>query len=215
MKKILKIALIMLTAYNAEGQSKNDSIAGEYYLTGVREMASGFWLKPDSSFEFFFSYGALDRTGKGRWRLNDANQVIFTSGPRPAADFTLTGSSKKENKDVMFRIVHNSPLVLATIIFRVQTATGEIDKKTNSQGEAIFPPGNYDKVHLLFELCPDRFTTIQLPKGDFNEYSFRMEDWITEVFFDQMRLTWKDGGLIGAHPLMEGNEFTYQRNDSK
>ena len=216
MKAYLTIALIALSVYNAEAQSKSDSIAGEYYLTGVREMASGFWLKSDSSFEFFFSYGALDRAGKGRWRLNDARQIILTSGPRPAADFALTGSStKKDYKGVMFIIVHNNPLVLATTIFRLQTASGEVDQKTNSHGEAMFPAGNYDKVQVLFELCPDRFTTIQLPKGNFNEFSFRMEDWITEVFFDQFRLNVKDGQLTGPHPLMDGKEFVYQRNNSQ
>ena len=30
-------------------------IAGQYYLEGVRETASGFKLNEDSSFEFFFS----------------------------------------------------------------------------------------------------------------------------------------------------------------
>ena len=42
-----------------------DTSAEEYYLTGVREMASGFLVKPDNTFQFFFAYGALDRQGAG------------------------------------------------------------------------------------------------------------------------------------------------------
>ena len=41
------------------------NITGEYYLQGVIETASGFKLNDDSTFEFFFSYGALDRYGSG------------------------------------------------------------------------------------------------------------------------------------------------------
>ncbi len=36
------------------------NITGEYALTGVMEAGSAFKLNDDSSFEFYFSYGALN-----------------------------------------------------------------------------------------------------------------------------------------------------------
>ena len=51
--------------------------AGEYYLRGVTEVGSGFLLKPDSTFQFFFSYGALDRQGSGTWRIKE-KEIVFT-----------------------------------------------------------------------------------------------------------------------------------------
>ena len=41
------------------------TVAGEYYLQGVMETASGFKLNEDSTFQFFFMYGAMDRVGEG------------------------------------------------------------------------------------------------------------------------------------------------------
>ena len=45
-----------------------NSLAGEYYLKAVMETASGFNPHSDSTFEFFFSYGALDRYGSAHGR---------------------------------------------------------------------------------------------------------------------------------------------------
>ena len=45
-------------------QTPSQSVAGEYYLNGVMETASGFRVNADSTFEFFFSQGALDRQGR-------------------------------------------------------------------------------------------------------------------------------------------------------
>ena len=61
-----------------EAQKITDTIIGEYYLKGVRETASGFKLNADSTFEFFFSYGALDRMGSGTWQ-KQGDQIIFSS----------------------------------------------------------------------------------------------------------------------------------------
>ena len=54
-------------AHTMLAQSKTASPAGEYYLRGVMETAAGFKLNEDSTFQFFFSYGALDRQGRGKW----------------------------------------------------------------------------------------------------------------------------------------------------
>jgi len=47
--------------------TRNEALAGEYHLDGVMETGSGLLLRADGSFEWFFSYGALDLGAKGRW----------------------------------------------------------------------------------------------------------------------------------------------------
>jgi len=42
-------------------------LAGEYRLEGVMETGSGLLLRADGSFEWFFSYGALDLAARGHW----------------------------------------------------------------------------------------------------------------------------------------------------
>lgn len=42
-------------------------LAGEYALAGVMETGSGLLLRDDGSFEWYFSYGALDLGARGTW----------------------------------------------------------------------------------------------------------------------------------------------------
>ena len=59
----------------------NLSPVGEYHLTGVMETASGIRINQDSTFDFYFSYGAIDREGHGKWsyRNNCAQRTYKNS----------------------------------------------------------------------------------------------------------------------------------------
>ena len=46
------------------------ALAGEYRLDGVMETGSGLRLQADGSFEWYFSYGALDLGANGTWVRN-------------------------------------------------------------------------------------------------------------------------------------------------
>lgn len=48
------------------------ALAGEYELDGVMETGSGLLLRADCSFEWYFSYGALDLGARGTWFGNGA-----------------------------------------------------------------------------------------------------------------------------------------------
>ena len=47
-------------------------LAAEYQLDGVMETGSGLLLRADCSFEWYFSYGALDLGARGKWSRDDA-----------------------------------------------------------------------------------------------------------------------------------------------
>ncbi|MEO8112504.1 MAG: hypothetical protein ABI594_20815, partial [Ginsengibacter sp.] len=86
MKKF--ILLIVVIFLNIFAYSQNN-VAGEYYVRGAGpEIASGFLLKPDSTFQFFFSYGALDREGEGKYSIHN-NKVVFNSRLQPTTEFDL------------------------------------------------------------------------------------------------------------------------------
>ena len=44
------------------------ALAAEYQLDGVMETGSGLLLREDCSFEWYFSYGALDLGARGSWK---------------------------------------------------------------------------------------------------------------------------------------------------
>ena len=74
-KNYFFLPLLFLGCKSSNLQAQNDcKECGEYYCESISEMASGFNIKPDSTFEFFFSYGALDRFGTGTWQKKQISE---------------------------------------------------------------------------------------------------------------------------------------------
>jgi hypothetical protein len=92
---------------------------GEYYLEDVREMASGFLLKQDGSFQFFFTYGAVDRYGSGKW-LQQEGRVILNSAPKPLYDFALVESKKTSENFINIKKEAANPVLLHNVFCSLQ-----------------------------------------------------------------------------------------------
>lgn len=194
-------------------QSQNPDPAGEYYLRGVMETASGFQLKPDSSFQFFYSYGMLDRFGTGKWTIKN-DQVIFNSRTRPPVDFKMLASRTEPGDSITIAIRDNNEVLLRYVHCQLRTKSGMSELKTDEAGITKFPKEIFDSIALIFQLCPDRFSVFPADSKA-NYYEFGFEPWIVEVFFDQFTLQYQSTQLFGKHPLIQGTEFRYERAEKK
>lgn len=65
------------TAAEHDAGSRRE-LAGHYYLSGVMETGSELLLRPDGSFAWFMSYGAVDQDAEGKWRV-DGDAVLLES----------------------------------------------------------------------------------------------------------------------------------------
>lgn len=63
----------------AETPAVQETLAGRYSGSAM-ELAAALDLKPDGSFDYWLSYGSLDETSSGRWRLQ-GDRVLLTSDP--------------------------------------------------------------------------------------------------------------------------------------
>jgi hypothetical protein len=174
------------------------------------ETASGFQLKPDSSFLFFYSYGMLDRFGRGTWTI-DHDRVILNSRTRPAVDFKLLASRKIPGDSITISIKDNNSTLLRYIHCQLRSSSGIKELKTDEAGYAIFAPVTHDSLALLFQLCPDRFSVFRADPNA-NYYEFGFEPWIIEVFFENFPLQFSTTELFGRHPLIQGKEFHYEKS---
>lgn len=184
--------------------------AGEYYLQGMREMASGFLLKPDHSFQFFFTYGALDRVGSGTW-AEEKGRLILNSAAKPANGYTLVKSGRKDHDFIHIVLEGNNPMAMRHTFVSLDNGTEGSWKQMNQQGDVQFPKQEVHSISLLLEFCPERITAIAVTGKDHNEFIFRIEPSIIEVFFDNFTLNIEPDALSGGHPLMEGNTFRYSK----
>ena len=158
-------------------QQHKMEIAGTYFLKGVIETASVFDVRADSSFEFFFSQGALDRGGKGKWTVKDGKLILNSTDKRPAKDYQLVSSKKIPGNATIIKMVDKNTMILSYSDVTIKTAAGNLTESTNSQGEIQFPKINVTEISLLFRLCPDRESVFTVNK-DHNYFEFKLEPWI-------------------------------------
>src|SRR5678815_5135047 len=125
----------------------NNSIAGEYFLQGSREIASGFFLKEDNSFQFFFAYGALDRHASGKWDIRDG-QIVFNSTAKPGNDFVLTNSSTNTTGEIAIFMEHKSPLLRQHIFCSLEDGVTGSWKQMNVDGEVTFPQQDISSIAI-------------------------------------------------------------------
>jgi hypothetical protein len=64
-------------AVPAAASAPADALTGEYHLEGVMETGSGLRLKPDGTFDWYFTYGALDLGARGKWS-RDGDAIVLT-----------------------------------------------------------------------------------------------------------------------------------------
>lgn len=203
------LLLLLMTTYAATAQISPDSIAGEYHLKGVMETASAILLKPDSTFELYFSYGVMDRQGHGKWRLDDG-KIVLNSRPRPELDFALVTSKASEDSATTVKIVDSNQQILPFFEALIKTPAGEKYGKMNREGIFQIPKTKTSGIDLFFTLAPERYSSFPVTSDD-NYFEFRIEPWIVEIFVENITLKLSETGLTGEHPLLKGDAFSYEK----
>ena len=186
-------------------------LTGEYYLEGVMETASGFQINADSGFQFFFSYGALDRSGKGKWKMLNDSTIILNSDKRPPLDFKLEKQTSTAEKSITIQIDDKNKNILRYVQGFIKFGLTEKPFEVNTGGIVKLENQEIDSIGLIFTLCPDRYSVLPVTHGN-NYFVFQFEPWIADVFFDDFILTYSNDGFTGKHPLLQGDSYTYRKN---
>ncbi|KAA6439207.1 hypothetical protein FEM33_13080 [Dyadobacter flavalbus] len=208
-KLYLALGLAAMLSPNAFSQISTDSIAGEYHLQDVMETASAVLLKPDSTFELFFSYGSVDRKGSGKWQF-DKGKIILNSSPKPYADLKLVSSKAKSGEYTTVRIRHPNKQILPYFEVLAKSPDGDQFGKMDAKGYVKLPKVKAGNLEVFFSFTPERYSAFQVNPED-NYFVFQVEPWIMEIFVKDMALTVHENGLVGSHPLLRGNSLFYRK----
>lgn len=205
--KLYQITCLILIMYGSPSFSQD--ISGVYYLSNVMETASGIKLNPDSTFEFFFSYGALDRTGHGKWTMH-GNKIILNSYGIPERGFKLI-KSEKSGKQVQIKISDPNPASYSFVYARAGESNSSDFIQANEDGEILIDQHVIKTIELFFELCPESLHVYEPVRPDDNYFLFEFNPKIMEVFFKDFSLTFSNGYLKGKHPLLTEESYTYSK----
>jgi hypothetical protein len=193
-----------------EAQTMTGTPVGEYYLRGVMETASGFRINEDRTFQFFFSQGALDRSGEGNWEMKQ-DMLVLNSRQKPAHDFALVNSSQKEKDGVRIQITDSNDLVIRYVQATIKGGGKTQQAVTDEQGMILFAAQPVESIELLFAFCPEKVSVFTIAPGDHDSFVFRFEPWMMEFFFKDFKLKLTEEGLSGSGLVLEGN-FIYKKS---
>lgn len=191
----------------------NSAIPGEYLLHNIREMASGFLLKEDQTFQFFFTYGALDRFATGNWALT-GRDISFNTRKWSGADFTLVKTEPLAGDEgIVVQLENPNPMLAAYLQLSLSEGSDDSWIQFRQHGHLHLPPQPFDSLSLRFEFCPERFTRLPVTPGN-QAFTIRPEQSLFELYFENFMLRFSGANLKGGHPMMPG-EFEYFKSAAR
>lgn len=212
MKKVVLVSILLILFGRLSYAQQQEHISGSYFLDGVKDTHSGFRLKSNYTFTFFFTYGGLDRYGSGSW-TREKNTIVFNSRVKPARDFKLLTSRRVNDNYVTIRFEDDNPGLTQKIEVILYTERGRQKLFTGKEGIVKFPKNVVDSIQVFPPLFPDHSFTYIVTNKIQNYFEFAFEKWIREVFFDDFPLVFSNNMLIGSHPLLTGRQYRYVKQE--
>jgi hypothetical protein len=169
----------------------------EYYFRKT-EMASGFMFSPDGRFQFFFSYGAVDRSAAGTYFI-DGNLLRLKSEKEPGKDFAVT----RQYKGVVgfsLKFFHAQRYLTENIRCVFQAGEQKTEVISDSQGLVVTELIQCDHIFVQHLLYPDIFTQVKDPANLNNHFELSLETSLEQVSFKGIDFTIEADGSLTCHP---------------
>jgi hypothetical protein len=196
--------IFLLMPFNDMAVKEVPDIAGTYMLRGVQETAAGFKFAADSTFEFFFSYGAVDRYASGTYSQKNGS-VILTGNKIPGKDFTITKSSK-QGKGITLKVNSPNEILKSEIICVFYYEGQPVLMYTDKKGICNYPD-KADSIQLVHPLYPDEATVFMTSTftAEHNYFELSLEPSMEQLCFLQMPVEIKDNTFSCKLPWILGD----------
>lgn len=207
---VLGLMLVTVFVTRSIAQMTDKEVAGEYYLEGVMETGSGIRLNDDYTFEMYFTYGALDKSGGGTWKLAN-NMLTLDSGERPPSDFRMV-STRKKGSGITIQVNDPNKMILSYVACRLSGKDFSDTLEADQNGMIRSERQKADSIGLVHQLFSDRICYFDISKNHDNYFEFTIEEWILGLYCEKLMLAVHDGYLEGKHPLLEPSKnYIYRK----
>ena len=173
------------------------TVQGEYYFSR-QEMASGFNFTPDGKFQFFYSYGALDRNATGTFSVED-NILKLKSDKVAGHDFTVTKQSKQGNGYTLI-FEHPNSFMLENILCIFFDSGKQQVEYTDNQGEIHVNLNHCDSIYIQHNLYPDIVTRLLDSLNTNNTFTLSINPSLEQVSFKRIEFKIADAKTITCQP---------------
>jgi hypothetical protein len=202
-KFTLLLLLFITTNFITMAQTPN--IVGEYYFRR-QEMVAAFKFSVTGKFDFFHSYGAIDRNASGTFTI-DGDTLKLKSDKEGGADFTVLEQSKTGNGYII-SCNHPNKMLMAYIACTVFIGTEKQEFEANNDGEIHIELEHCDKIYVKNRLFPDVPTLIKDENNENNRFSLSMLPSLEQVSFK-----WIDFKIVDDHKITCFTNYFMQVSD--
>jgi len=171
--------LIILLNINLKAMSQT-TVEGEYYFRKM-EMASGFNFTHDGKFQFFYTYGAIDRTATGSFTI-EGDTLKLKSNKEPGKDFSVVSEAKQgDGYTIIFR--HSNKYLLKNIICIFVAGGKSHEAYSDENGQAHIDLPHCDTIYVIHNLFPDIPTLVKDEKNKNDRFTLELKPSLEQVSF--------------------------------
>ena len=161
-------------------------IQGEYAFRKT-EMVAGFNFTAAGAFQFFFSYGAVDRTAAGTFTV-EGNTVKLKSNKEAGKDFTLISQSKQAT-GYTISFNHTNKYLQKNILCVFFVNGKKQEAITDSKGEVHVDLAHCDSIYAQHLLYPDIVTLVKDATNGNNLFTLSLNPSLEQLSFKGIDLT--------------------------
>ena len=173
------------------------SVLGEYYFR-KQEMVAGFNFSADGKFQFFYSYGAVDRNATGTFSVH-GDTLQLKSDKEAGKDFTIKMQSKQSKG---YTITFNDPnqFLIKDILCLFFVNGKKHELYSDSKGEVYIDLPNCDTIYVQHPLFPDILSLVKDKKNENNRFILTLNPSLAQVSFKGIDLKIEDGKTLTCIP---------------
>ena len=207
----MKIAIFLLLQFlNLKAMSQTP-VKGQYIFTR-QEMAAGFNFLANGKFDFFFTYGAVDRNATGTFSV-EGDTIKLKSNKEAGKDFIIT-SQTKEGTGYRIQFNDANKYLLTNIRCSFFIGAERHDEFTDDNGEIKVTYPHCDRIFAFHTLFPDVVTLIKDETNENNQFVLALNPSLEQVSFKGIDFKIENDGTFSCIPnyliMLEDIKFKKQ-----
>lgn len=180
---------------------KAQQIEGVYRMAGGHEMVAAFEFKKDSSYQFYFIYGVVDRNSNGHFTIHNGN-IILHSLKVPGKDFTIIRQEKRGD-GTSIKITNPNVYLIKNVAGIFKKGNEEDQQISNAEGNIHSKLNDCDSIFIIHTLFPDVPTLIKKDEtGRNNYFELSLNPSLAGLSFHDFTLSITPEGLTGNLPWL-------------
>jgi len=168
------------------------------YQFHQQELVASFKFSPDNKFDFFYSYGAVDRTATGTFSIT-GDTLHIKSDKEPGKDFTIKSESRS-GAGYHIQFEGADKYLLSNIRCSFFTGKERRDEYTDENGIIEINLPHCDSIYAFHELFPDMASVIKDEKNDNNHFVVTLNPSLGQVSFEGIAYKVDGNKLIAVMP---------------